>query len=600
MDGKKKLKAVLAISIILLCAAVGSFVYGLVVSVGAYKEQTHNPDNILIDFTGIDKTVSGSNAGKLNTHYVVTNKTASDGLIGVEAEIEYYSDGKRIYTMIVTFSSSSSINRGSSRDFNVETTVLRSSGNAGLIALFDATGNISIKYTITRARFTDWTSPYGNRYSQKSGGASGADKQNQGSDSKEPNVTAAHVHTAGNGGKYSFNNEKHWLVCSGCGQTYDFAIHTFGEWAIIKAASATAEGNRERSCTVCGYKQAETIAKLAHKHSWSTSWKSDKTNHWHACSGCSEKNATEKHTFGSWITTIEATETSTGSRYRVCKICNYKETETIAKIKGNGLVYELSGNGQYYIVSGIGTYKKTTVEILDNYNGLPVKEVGNCAFEGCNQIKEVKLGKNITTLGYSCFVGCNNLEKVTFNSSLKTIGDSAFYLCNIKTLSIPSSVTTIGRFAFGSNKNLSSIASALSAKKIGDNAFANCKKLSGTINISNSVTEIGYNAFTYTSIQRISFGTKLKELPIGIIQHCEELEYVYIPKNITVISSNFMSNDSVAVTEIKYGGTMDEWYKISFIDDRDNNIITYPENIGLGFLRQYDIVCTDGIIPKKG
>lgn len=38
--------------------------------------------------------------------------------------------------------------------------------------------------------------------------------------------------------------------------------HTFGEWRITKAATATADGERTRACTVCGKTETETLPRL--------------------------------------------------------------------------------------------------------------------------------------------------------------------------------------------------------------------------------------------------------------------------------------------------------------------------------------------------
>lgn len=38
--------------------------------------------------------------------------------------------------------------------------------------------------------------------------------------------------------------------------------HTFGEWTIVKEATETEEGLKERVCTVCGEKETEVIPKL--------------------------------------------------------------------------------------------------------------------------------------------------------------------------------------------------------------------------------------------------------------------------------------------------------------------------------------------------
>ena len=52
---------------------------------------------------------------------------------------------------------------------------------------------------------------------------------------------------------------EHWHICAVCNEKVDSAAHTFGSWTTTKEATATAAGSRERTCTVCSYKQTETI-----------------------------------------------------------------------------------------------------------------------------------------------------------------------------------------------------------------------------------------------------------------------------------------------------------------------------------------------------
>ena len=70
-----------------------------------------------------------------------------------------------------------------------------------------------------------------------------------------------------------------------------------------------------------------------HEHQFSSTWSNDKTYHWRECTGCDEVTDKEKHKFGEWTVTKQATETSTGSKERKCTVCGYKQKETIAKTK---------------------------------------------------------------------------------------------------------------------------------------------------------------------------------------------------------------------------------------------------------------------------
>ena len=79
-----------------------------------------------------------------------------------------------------------------------------------------------------------------------------------------PMVTP-HNHTFGG---WKSNATSHWKECS-CGQKDSNASHSFGDWTVTKEASTSAEGSRYRTCSVCSYKQTETIPVVSHTHTFS-------------------------------------------------------------------------------------------------------------------------------------------------------------------------------------------------------------------------------------------------------------------------------------------------------------------------------------------
>lgn len=102
----------------------------------------------------------------------------------------------------------------------------------------------------------------------------------------------------------------------------------------------TADGHIEYwQCAACGALfadqegqnplSAEDVVLAQIPHSFGEHWESDATGHWHACD-CGAKSDVAGHTFGAWKTTKEATQTETGSRERVCTVCGYVETQTLA------------------------------------------------------------------------------------------------------------------------------------------------------------------------------------------------------------------------------------------------------------------------------
>lgn len=55
--------------------------------------------------------------------------------------------------------------------------------------------------------------------------------------------------------------DSHWHECT-CGERSEEGSHTFGDWTVTKEATETADGSRERKCTVCGYVQSEKISAI--------------------------------------------------------------------------------------------------------------------------------------------------------------------------------------------------------------------------------------------------------------------------------------------------------------------------------------------------
>lgn len=90
--------------------------------------------------------------------------------------------------------------------------------------------------------------------------------------------------------QWKSDGDNHWHICSvaDCGAVIDSskAAHT--------PDRAAATETDPVKCSVCGY---EIAPALGHTHTYGTDWKSDKDNHWHACS-CGDKANTAAHKDG--------------------------------------------------------------------------------------------------------------------------------------------------------------------------------------------------------------------------------------------------------------------------------------------------------------
>ncbi len=71
------------------------------------------------------------------------------------------------------------------------------------------------------------------------------------------------------------------------------------------------------------------------------------------------------------------------------------------------------------------------------FDGLPITSIGERAFDGCSNLKEITIPSSVTSIGELAFRDCTNLQTVTFedDSKLQSIGDLAFSGChNLQTV----------------------------------------------------------------------------------------------------------------------------------------------------------------------
>ena len=90
------------------------------------------------------------------------------------------------------------------------------------------------------------------------------------------------------------------------------------------------------------------------------------------------------------------------------------------------LAFTLNDNGESYSVTGIGTSTDTDVVIPSVYNGKPVTDIGEMAFENCRMLRSIVIPNGVTSIGYAAFRGCDRLTCIVIPYSVMSIGAVAF------------------------------------------------------------------------------------------------------------------------------------------------------------------------------
>ena len=111
-------------------------------------------------------------------------------------------------------------------------------------------------------------------------------------------------------------------------------------------------------------------------------------------------------------------------------------------------------------------------------------------FSCCENIKEVTFDCETVT---PIFDGVSSIDKVNLYNT-KVIGSRAFYSFNLASIDIPNSVTTIGDNAFQYCSSLTSITIPDNVTSIGDYAFSGCSSLTSVI-LGYYLNSLGSQAF---------------------------------------------------------------------------------------------------------
>ena len=176
----------------------------------------------------------------------------------------------------------------------------------------------------------------------------------------------------------------------------------------------------------------------------------------------------------------------------------YEEAEGGYKILGyvDGvdlpLLYIPSYIGRKPVVSIAGRAFNASKTLTAVYVPSTVKDIGDSAFFGCNNLDRVSIQGGNLKIGNRAFAGCRSLKRVVFNGAAAELGDYAFWDCSKIAIYYTQNVTAIGECAF-IGSGLSGELDLRGAKNIKSGAFNGCEITS--ITIGKNLSAIGPSAF---------------------------------------------------------------------------------------------------------
>ncbi len=146
-------------------------------------------------------------------------------------------------------------------------------------------------------------------------------------------------------------------------------------------------------------------------------------------------------------------------------------------IKANTAINILAGTKT--IAGGAFSYRKDIIDMVIP-NG--VVSVGQEAFSGCTNLKNIKIPKSVKILDDGVFSGCTSLVKVELPDGITKISQSLFDYCRaLECINIPKSVKEIDAFAFADCEKLKNLYLTEGVEVIGFDSFYGCDSLKNVI-----------------------------------------------------------------------------------------------------------------------
>lgn len=197
-----------------------------------------------------------------------------------------------------------------------------------------------------------------------------------------------------------------------------------------------------------------------------------------------------------------------------------------------GLVIRGTASNPVYYAKHI--YDAEGNEITDLVIPDDVTSVGDYTFPRCEGLKSVTFHDNVTYLGRSAFVDCTGLTTVALPKNLKKLEEYAFSRCsNLEAVTIPEGMENIGYCAF-EYSGLKSLTLPSTINKMSQ-SFHHCEQLE-TLTLTDGLSDISGSFYGCNALKEVRIPGSLKTMTYQDFSGCASLETVIIDEGVEEVA----------------------------------------------------------------
>lgn len=184
-----------------------------------------------------------------------------------------------------------------------------------------------------------------------------------------------------------------------------------------------------------------------------------------------------------------------------------------------------------------------------------ITSIGDFAFAGCIQLKEITIPKTVTRIGESAFER-TSLGHIDLHDGITYIGPSAFEWSALEEIIIPAGVTALNFGVFRECGNLKSVVLPEGLTTIDGDAFTDCTSLQSII-IPDSVTVMEGAFLRCSALEQITLGKNVSFISKSCFQDCTALREISIPDSVKAIYSWAFQN-CTSLEKVTIGAGVEE------------------------------------------